>query len=106
MPFTNYLDLKLLDYLLQGVSYTPPAPLYVGLSSTQPTQIAGSTAPYWNTTELSGNGYAADTVTSNTSDWIPLTTPLVNGYGLQNGIVIAFPTSTAAWNAGQPIGYF
>lgn len=91
---------------MQGVSYTPPTTIYIGLSSTQPSQVAGGSAPYWNITEISGGGYTSEGVTSNTSNWIPLSSEPTGGYVLQNGAVIIFPTSTAAWNAGQPIGWF
>lgn len=106
MPFTNYLDQKLLDQVMQGVTYSVPSPLYVGLSSTQPSQAAGSLAPYWNTTEITGNGYVSDAVTSSISNWIAVLSEPSAGYELQNANILAFPTSTGAWNAAQPIGFF
>jgi hypothetical protein len=106
MPFSNYLDTKILDWLLEAVSYTPPTTIYIGLSSTQPSQVAGGSAPYWNITEVSGNGYTPEGVTSNTSDWAAISAEPTGGYVLQNNGVITFPTSTGAWNGGQPIGYF
>lgn len=106
MPFTNFLDQKILDWLLQGVSYTPPTTIYIGLSSTQPTQVTGGSSPYWNITEISGNGYTPEGVVSNTSNWTAISSEPSGGYVLQNGAVITFPTSTGAWNSGQPIGWF
>jgi hypothetical protein len=107
VPFSNYLSQALLDSFLQKVAYTPPASLYIGLSTTLPSQAPGSgpSGSYWNVSEVTGAGYAPDAVTSNTTDWVPFSEP-ANGYQLENGIVVAFPISTGAWSGGNPIGYW
>lgn len=105
MPFTNYYDQALETYGQGDVSYTPATTMYVGLSSTLPTQITGS-SPFWNVTQPSGSGYALVACTNNTTDWTAVSSEPSAGYELQNGIVITFPTSTGAWNSGAAIDYF
>lgn len=91
MSFTNYLDQKLVQLAHGDVSWSPPATVYVGLSTTTPT-AAGA-----NVSEPSGGGYARVAVTNNTTDWVPLTTQPAAGYSVENGIAITWPTASASW---------
>lgn len=86
MPFTYYLDNKIVDLAFGGVAYSAPATVYVGLSTTTPTQSST------NVTEPSGNGYARVAVTNNTSNW-----PSASNGSKSNANAIIFPTSTGSW---------
>lgn len=58
MPASNYLRTKLIDEALRNVNYVPPAQVYVGLNTADPT-AAG------NNTEATGAWYARQPVTFN-----------------------------------------
>lgn len=91
--FSNYLELELLDHVYGcgNRNYTPPSSLYVGLSTTDPTD-AGT-----GITEPSGGGYAR--VQTGSSDW----TTAASG-ALSNANVITFPEASASW--GTPPYFF
>jgi hypothetical protein len=88
MSFTNYLESVILDEVFGGVNYTPPATIYVGLSSTAPNETGtGITEPT--------GGYARVAVTNNATNW-----PATGTDGTKsNGTVISFPQATADWGA-------
>lgn len=54
---SDYLENKLGDHLLNGVTYTPPSTLYVGYSTADPTDAGSGLA------EPSGNGYSRKAIT-------------------------------------------
>lgn len=86
MSFTNYLENALLDEVFGGVNYTPPTTLYIGLSTSAPTEAGGVTEP-------TGNGYARASVTNNATNW-----PATGGDGTKaNGTVITFPQASGDW---------
>lgn len=87
MSFTNYLEDALLDEVFGGVNYTPPATLYIGLSTTVPTEAGGGI------TEPAGGGYARAGVTNNATNW-----PATGGDGVKaNGTAVTFPQASADW---------
>jgi len=87
MSFGDFLENELLDHVWGASAYTAPVTLYVGLSTTLPTDAGG------NITEPSGaNGYARVAVTNNLTNW-----PAAIGGAKSNGSLIAFPTATASW---------
>jgi len=65
MAFTTYLDDLLVNCIFGAVAITPPATIYVGLSSTLPT-VAGA-----NITEptIGTNSYTRAATTNNTTNW-------------------------------------
>lgn len=94
--FTDYLELKFLDHLFNDPAYTPPATLYLALSSTTPTEAGG------NFTEPSGGSYAR--VSTTAADWNAAsgTAPAIK----DNGAVKTWPTATADWVAGANLTHF
>lgn len=100
MPLTNYADQKLVQLLFGDTAYTIPTTLYVGLSTTTPTQ-AGT-----NFTEPSGGAYARVAVTNNTTNWVAATSQPATGYEQANGTTITFPTATASWGTVTYFGIF
>jgi hypothetical protein len=94
--FTDYLEQKLLDHLFTDPAYTPPATLYVALSSTTPTEAGG------NITEPSGGSYGR--VATAAADWSAAsgTAPAVK----TNTATITFPTATADWVSAANLTYF
>jgi hypothetical protein len=105
MPFTNYLDQKLSSLFLGSTAYAIPANLYLGLSSTGPSQAQAGT-PAWNFTEPAGNAYARVTVPNNSTNFGPITTEPPAGYTIQNKLVITFLQASGAWLAGAPLSWF
>lgn len=95
MGFTYFLDNKLLDHVFGNTSYSVPSTLYIGLSTTTPTQ-SGS-----NFTEPSGNGYARVAVTNNSSNFPPAS----NGTK-SNATAITFPQATGNWGTVTHFGIF
>lgn len=80
----------ILDHYFGGTTVgSPPATLYVGLSTTT---IADDGT---NITEPVGNGYAGVSVTNNATNW-PAASAADPSHK-KNGTVITFPTATGSW---------
>ena len=86
MSFTDFLENELLDHVFAGASYTPPATLYVGLSTTVPNDAGGGF------TEPVGFSYARVAKTNNLTNW-----PAAVGGAKANGTAITFPQATGSW---------
>jgi len=86
MSFTDYLENKLLDHVWGNTAYSAPTTLYIGLSTTTPTDSGG------NITEPATGAYARVSVTNNTTNW-----PNASGGAKSNGVAITFPEATASW---------
>lgn len=80
----DYLENKLLDYILSAAAFSSPATVYVALYSVTPSDAGGGT-------ELTGNAYARVAVTNNATNW-----PAASGGSKSNGTAITFPTATPA----------
>lgn len=85
---TDYLEAKVLDHVIGGVTYTPPANLFFGLSTGTITDAGGGIM------EPSGGGYARVSVVNNTTNF-----PAASGTATTkaNGTLISFPGVTAPW---------
>jgi hypothetical protein len=86
---SDYLENKVLDHVLGTTSYTMPTTVYIGLST-------GSFADDNSGTELSGSGYARqsiafDAAASGTTD---------------NTSAVDFPTATGSWGTVSHYGLF
>lgn len=94
--FTDTVEKNLLDHFLTDPAYTPPATLYIGLSSTTPTE-AGT-----NVTEPATGAYAR--VATTAADWAAATgtAPATK----TTSVAKTFPTATADWLAGVPLTNF
>jgi len=79
MSFSNYLETKVLDHVFGGTAYTAPTTLYLALFTTDSSESATGT-------EVSGGGYARQTVTFTTS-----------GATTSNDADVEFPTATASY---------
>jgi hypothetical protein len=85
--FTNYLENKLLDHVLNNESFTSPTTVYVGLFTAAPTDTASGT-------EVSGNSYARQVLSVSTAS---------------DGVVtsdsdITFPQATGNWGTIVALG--
>jgi hypothetical protein len=89
---SNYLQAKILDYVMSDTSYSPPGTVYVALFTVAPTNAGGGT-------EASGGSYARAATTNNTTNWPASTgtSPTTKA----NGTVITFTTATADWSSGS-----
>lgn len=96
MPYVDSVEQKMLDHFLTDPAYTPPATMYIGLSSTTPTDAGG------NITEPSGGAYARLATTA--ADWSAATgtAPATK----TNTAVFTFATATANWVASANLTYF
>lgn len=59
---TNYLENKLIDFLLRGQAFVPPANLYLALFTAAPSDAGGGT-------EVSGTGYARVAIPCALATW-------------------------------------
>ena len=86
MSFTNYLAAEILDHLFTDGAYAPPATLYLGLSTTTPTEGGG------NFTEPT-DGYSR--VATTAADWAAATVanPAVKTTVAEK----SFPTAAGSW---------
>jgi len=88
MPFSNFLANEILDDVFSGNAYTPPGTFYLALYTVAPTASGGGT-------ELSGNGYARQTVAFTTT-----------AQQSTNSAAVEFPTATASWGTVVACGIF
>lgn len=97
MPgMTDLVEQKLLDHLLTDPTYTPATTLYIGLSSTTPTEAGGGI------TEPSGGGYTR--VATTAADWSAAsgTAPAQKTHTA----TFTFPIATADWVAAANLTHF
>ena len=91
MSFTNYLEDKVLDHVFGGNAYTAPSTLYVGLFTAEPGEAGGGT-------EVSGNGYARQSVAMTVSGTSPTEA--------NNDATVQFPTATGSQGTVTHAGVF
>lgn len=90
--FGDYLEDEVLDHIFGKGAYTPPT-IYVGLSTADPEDDAGSLA------EPVGNGYAR--VQTDSDDW-----DAASGGALANAEDITFPEASGSWGTVSHFGLF
>ena len=86
---SNYLENEILDHILGTGAYTMPTTVYVGLST-------GSFADDNSGTELSGSGYARQSVTFNAA----------SGGTADNSAAVEFSAATGSWGSVSHFGIF
>ena len=94
--FTDTVEQALLDHFLTDSAYTPPSTMYIGLSSTTPTE-AGT-----NFTEPSTGSYAR--VSTPGADWGAATGTAPATKSTTS--VKTFPTATGDWVSGSNLTHF
>jgi hypothetical protein len=106
MPaMSDYLENKIIDWLLRGQAYTPPATAYVGLYTAGPSDAGGGT-------EVSGGSYARVAVASGLANWAGTqssgSTVASSGTGgtTSNNGAVTFPAPTANWGTVTAFGVF
>lgn len=102
---SDYLENKIIDWLIRAQAYSPPATLYIGLLTAAPSDTGGGT-------ELSGNNYARAGVTSNMTNWAgtqsagSTTTSSGTGGTTSNNGVINFNTPSNDWGTVTHFGIY
>ncbi len=102
---TDYLENKIVDWLLRGASFTAPATVYISLHT-------ASCSDSSTGTEVTGGSYARVSVTSNTTNWAgtqsagSTTTSSGTGGTTSNNGAITFPAPTANWGTVTHFGVF
>lgn len=93
---TDIFEQKVLDHIFTDPTWTPPTTLYLGLSSTTPTEAGG------NITEPSGGSYAR--VATVAADWSAAsgTAPATK----TNTATLTFPTASADWASAANLTHF
>lgn len=94
--FVDSVERNLLDHFLTDPAYTPPATMYLALSTTTPTEAGG------NFTEPSTGSYAR--VSTAAADWGAATgtAPATKS----NTATKTFPTATGDWSSGSNMTHF
>jgi hypothetical protein len=90
---THYLEEAILNEVLRGINYTPPATVYVALF-TSPTNKDGGGS------EVSGGGYARQPVTFGPPG------PGTDGRKVSNSAEVLFPQATAPWGTITHVAIF
>jgi hypothetical protein len=104
--FSNYLQNKVLDWMLRGQTFTPPSTVYIGLFTTNDNAANNSGV------EVSGGSYARVSVSSALANWAGTqsagsTTASSGSSGAtSNNGVLTFAAPTANWGSIQGIGIF
>lgn len=86
---TNYLEGKLAAHALGVAAYTMPTSIQIGLFTADPTDTGSLTA------EVSGGGYARQTITFSAT-----------GDTASNSATFEFPVATADWGSISHVGIF
>ena len=89
MSFSNYLETEILDHVFAGAAYTAPTTKYLALFTAVADGEAGSV------TEVSGGGYARQTVAFTTS-----------GNTTSNNAAVEYPTATANYGTVTHVGVY
>jgi len=92
MSFSDYLENKMLDHILNDGAYSAPANIFIGLYTATPNDAGGGT-------EVSGGAYARQS--TGASDWDPAA-----GGSKANSSVVTFPDATADWGVVTHFGIF
>jgi len=88
MSFTNFLETEILDHVFAGAAYTAPTTKYLALFTGAPGEAGGGT-------EVSGGGYARQTVAFTTS-----------GNTTSNNAAVEYPTATANYGTVTHVAVF
>lgn len=91
---SDYLENKILDHVLSGSTYSPPATVYFALFTSAPTDAGGGV-------EVSGTGYARAAVTNNLTNF-----PAAVGGSKSNGAVVNWPEAGGSWGTVVHFGIF
>lgn len=95
---SDYLENKIIDWLLRAQSFTPPATVYVALLTAAPSDTGGGT-------EVAGGSYARVAVSSALANWAGTqsagSTIASSGTGgtTSNNGAVTFPTPSANWGS-------
>lgn len=89
MSFTNFLETEILDHVFAGAAYTAPTTKYLALFTALADGEAGSV------TEVSGGGYARQSVAFTTS-----------GNTTSNNAAVEYPTATANYGTVTHVAVF
>jgi hypothetical protein len=89
MSFSNFLETEILDHVFAGAAYTAPTTKYLALFTALADGEAGSV------TEVTGGGYARQTVAFTTS-----------GNTTSNNAAVEYPTATANYGTVTHVGVY
>ena len=89
MSFSNFLETEILDHVFAGAAYTAPTTKYLALFTALADGEAGSV------TEVTGGGYARQTVAFTTS-----------GNTTSNNAAVEFPTATGNYGTVTHVGVY
>jgi hypothetical protein len=90
---THFLEEAILNEVLRGINYTPPATVYVALFTSPTNKNGGGT-------EVTGGGYARQPVTFGAPR------PGTDGRKVSNSAEILFPQATAPWGTVTHVAIF
>lgn len=102
---SDYLENKIIDWLLRGQTFTPPATVYVGLLTVAPSDAGGGT-------EVTGGSYTRVAVASSLANWAGSqsagSTTASSGTGgtTSNNAAVTFPAPTANWGTVVAFGVY
>ena len=88
MSFSNFLETEILDHVFAGAAYTAPSTKYLALFTGAPGETGGGT-------EVSGGGYARQSVAFTTS-----------GNTTSNNAAVEYPTATANYGTVTHVAVF
>jgi len=102
---SDYLENKLIDWLLRGQTFTAPATAYVALLTAAPSDTGGGT-------EVTGGSYARVAVSSSLANWAgtqgagtSVASSGTSGTTSNNGTIV-FPAPTANWGVVTHFGVY
>jgi hypothetical protein len=93
---SDYLENRVIDWMIRGQTYTPPTTLYLALATSTGSDAACGT-------EVTGGSYARASIVSSMTNWAgtqsSASTTASSGTGgtTSNNITVTFATPTATW---------
>lgn len=97
---SNYLELKLLNWMKGTAFATAPTTVYVALFTTAPTLDDGTSA-----VEVSGSNYGRAAITTSTG-WSAITGGTSSPATMSNAATVTFATPSGSWGTILAIGIY
>lgn len=104
---SNYLENKIIDWLLRGQAFTPPSSVHVALFTGAPSDSGGGTE-----VSTSGTGYGRVSIGATLANWAgtqasgSTTASSGTGGATSNNSVVTFGTPTANWGQVTHVALF
>ena len=97
MSISDYFENKILDHMLRGTAFTPPATVYVSLHTADPGETGAN--------EVTGGGYARQSVTFNAPSGGSMSNSALLRWNNMPAVTVTHVGLWDAANGGNPLWF-